>query len=76
MPLCGAVGSTESLAKWFSFPRLETRTKEFNICASTGDGNPPCAMKVTVAGFLQLLWVAQSAGPNPPGDWSECEHTC
>jgi len=23
------------LAKWFSPPRLETRTKEFNMCAST-----------------------------------------
>jgi hypothetical protein len=30
-----------------------------------------CIMKVTVAVFL-----AQSAGLNPLGEWSECEHTC
>jgi hypothetical protein len=28
------------LAKWFSLPRLETRTKESNIRASTGVANP------------------------------------
>ena len=27
------------LAKWFSLPRLETRTKESNICASTSVAN-------------------------------------
>ena len=41
------------------------------MCEYRG-GNPPCAMKVTVAGTL----VAQSAGHNPSGERSECEHTC
>jgi len=30
-----------------------------------------CTMKVTVAEMF-----AQSAGLNPLGEWSECEHTC
>ena len=33
---------------------------------------PRCAMKVTVVG---PFW-AQSAGLNPSGERSECEHTC
>jgi hypothetical protein len=41
------------------------------MCEYRG-GKPRCAMKVTVVG---PFW-AQSAGLNPSGDQSECEHTC
>ncbi len=34
---------------------------------------PRCAMKVTVVVFVIF---AQSAGLNPSGERSECEHTC
>ena len=34
---------------------------------------PRCAMKVTVVVFRNF---AQSAGLNPSGERSECEHTC
>ena len=33
-------------------------------------------MKVTVAGMLGGASIAQSAGLNPSGEWSECEHAC
>ena len=43
------------------------------MCEYRGD-KPPCVMKVTVVGQSKQL--AQSAGLNPPGERSECEHTC
>ena len=42
------------------------------MCEYKG-GKPACAMKVTVVGRLRP---AQSAGHNPSGERSECEHTC
>ena len=41
------------------------------MCEYRG-GKPPCAMKVTVVGPSGAL----SAGHNPSGERSECEHTC
>ena len=38
------------MTKWFSLPRLETRTKESNVHASTGVTSPRAKMKVTVVG--------------------------
>ena len=42
------------------------------MCKYKG-GKPACIMKVTVVGSLRG---AQSAGHNPSGERSECEHTC
>ena len=41
------------------------------MCEYMG-GKPTCEMKVTVVGLSEAL----SAGHNPSGERSECEHTC
>ena len=64
------------LVKWFQPTRLETRTEEASMCASTRVTNPQCVMKVKVVLVAAEVGYESCTTDRPPSGWFESEHTC